>query len=138
LIRAASLLLLVLLAACSARTYEITHTGDAGPPKTQRGYGDIGVDGGGPDFRGDGPPVNPDAPDGCAPRPEQCNGLDDNCNGLIDEDFNLNTDPQNCGTCGKACSFANATAVCSIGKCKLEACKPGFVNLDKLEPDGCE
>jgi hypothetical protein len=138
LIRAASLLLLVLLAACSARTYEITHTGDAGPPKTQRGDGDIGVDGGGPDFRGDGPPVNPDAPDGCAPRPEQCNGLDDNCNGLIDEDFNLNTDPQNCGTCGKACSFANATAVCSIGKCKLEACKPGFVNLDKLEPDGCE
>jgi hypothetical protein len=137
-LRISLLLLAVMLGACQVRGFEIAHRGDAGSSNSRRGDGEIGTDAGSPDLRGDGPFVSSDAPDGCAPRPEECNGLDDNCNGLVDEDFNFNTDPQNCGTCGHGCAFDNAVAVCSIGRCKLEACKPGFVNLDKLEPDGCE
>jgi hypothetical protein len=137
--RAAGLLLLLVTAAgCQVRSYEIVHHGDAASPSARRGDGEIGIDAGMPDLPGDGfrPPVG--TPDGCAPRPEECNGLDDNCNGLVDEDFNLNTDPMNCGTCGRTCEFANAVAACSIGRCRLQACRPGFVDLDRLEPDGCE
>jgi len=40
---------------------------------------------------------------GCTPGPEVCNGLDDDCDGSVDEDFDLLTDPANCGACGFAC-----------------------------------
>jgi hypothetical protein len=131
-------LVFLLTLACQVRSFDIEHRGDAGSIANRRGDGEIGVDAGSPDLRRDGVVSPNDGPDGCAPQPETCNGLDDNCNGVIDEDFDLNTDPRNCGTCGNTCKFANADAVCSIGQCKLAACKPGFVNLDKIDPDGCE
>ena len=34
---------------------------------------------------------------------EVCNTLDDDCDGYIDEEFDLSTDPNNCGACGKKC-----------------------------------
>ncbi len=36
-------------------------------------------------------------------RSEVCNGLDDNCNQLVDELFDVSSDPNNCGSCKKAC-----------------------------------
>ncbi len=53
----------------------------------------------------------------CVPRqPEDeiCNGFNDDCDNATDEDFNLNSDPNNCGECGRACE---ADQVCCEGDC---------------------
>jgi hypothetical protein len=57
----------------------------------------------------------PPPPDTChaAPR-EQCNGQDDDCDHKTDEDFKLDSDPANCGRCGRVC--ANGSACCG-GEC---------------------
>jgi hypothetical protein len=56
-----------------------------------------------------------------------------NCGGLCD---NLQTDPQNCGVCGKTCA---AGSVCSSGACAL-SCQAGLTNCagvcDNLQTDG--
>ena len=44
----------------------------------------------------------------------------------------------NCGSCGKSCSFQNASAVCSNGSCALGTCNPGFDNCDNNSANGCE
>ena len=36
-------------------------------------------------------------------RDEQCDSTDDDCDGNVDEDFDLQTDEQNCGGCGNSC-----------------------------------
>jgi hypothetical protein len=134
----AALVALVFLGGCRVRGLELVRTGDGGPDvRTGGGLQDPDV-GSGPDLPGEmnGPPA--DARDGCSPRPEECNGLDDDCNGLTDETFNVATDPNHCGRCGTVCTFANASAACSIGRCRLEACATGFVDQDRLEPNGCE
>jgi hypothetical protein len=76
--------------------------------------------------------VNGDPADGCEyPCPvwpasaEACNDLDDDCDGQVDEDFNKNTDPQNCGTCGNDCLAQGK--VCIEGKCEL-TCPLGTTN----------
>ncbi|MEZ4390403.1 MAG: hypothetical protein R3A48_04845 [Polyangiales bacterium] len=51
---------------------------------------------------------------------------------------NLNTNVSSCGACGRACSFANATATCSGGACALGACNAGFANCDGNPANGCE
>jgi len=73
---------------------------------------------------------------------EVCNGEDDDCNGLTDEIFNLQTDVQNCGTCGNACP---STDDCRAGKCvrRLEAlCFDRFDNDNDgtadCDDDDCE
>jgi Sulfatase-modifying factor enzyme 1/Putative metal-binding motif len=128
--------ILALVAGCRGRGYDFVHAGDGGKLDVRRGGG-----GNDPDAE---PPIlldgaRPgDVRDGCAPRPEECNGLDDNCNGLVDETFELNTDPQNCGRCGVVCKFANAATTCSIGRCHMADCEAGFVDLNRMEQDGCE
>ncbi len=55
--------------------------------------------------------------DQCTPLPaELCNSRDDNCNGWVDEGYNLLTDSQNCGMCGRDCGGG---AVCDNGRCQL-------------------
>jgi hypothetical protein len=62
--------------------------------------------------------------------------------GDCDRDFStgcetaLNT-VENCGACGAACAFANATATCD-GGCHFQSCKTGFVDCNGLLDDGCE
>ncbi len=43
-----------------------------------------------------------------------------------------------CGGCGRACSFANATATCVSGACALNACLGGYANCDGVASNGCE
>ena len=65
---------------------------------------------------------------GCAPGTTSCSGT---CT-------NLQTDVNNCGTCGTVCSFANASAACVGGVCTIAACNSGFGNCDGNSANGCE
>ncbi len=48
------------------------------------------------------------------------------------------TDVSNCGSCGTVCSFANATAQCTAGACRMGACAAGYANCDGNDANGCE
>lgn len=61
---------------------------------------------------------------------EACDGLDNDCNGVADEDFDLSSDPDNCGACDHVCSFDNGIGICSGGQCHLVDCVDGFGDLD--------
>ncbi|MBI2389119.1 MAG: hypothetical protein HYV09_05840 [Deltaproteobacteria bacterium] len=63
-----------------------------------------------------------------------------NCNGSVIDgcERDLRYDTANCGTCGKACSFANASALCSTGSCVINTCNTGFANCDFDPSNGCE
>jgi hypothetical protein len=69
---------------------------------------------------------------------EWCNGIDDDCDGRTDEDFDLTTDPQNCGACGAACDPAHATGDCADATCRIVSCDPGWVDVNGSPIDGCE
>ena len=75
---------------------------------------------------------------GLGPKLEVCDGKDNNCDGQIDEGFNLQTDPTNCGVCGKKCEFNNAVGACVNGGCVITTCKSGFGNVDNDASNGCE
>ncbi len=98
---------------------------------------DGGDDGGGPDGSIDGGTDGGTDGGSCIPIDEACNGLDEDCDDLIDEDFDLDTDPLNCGQCGESCLVPNAEVECVAGECGIVDCLPGFANLDDGEP-GCE
>ena len=51
---------------------------------------------------------------------------------------NLATAPQNCGTCGNVCSYANATGSCAAGACGIGSCNAGYGNCDYQAANGCE
>ena len=68
---------------------------------------------------------------------EICNEFDDDCDGEIDEDFDLDTDPNNCGFCGNICYFPNAISGCEAG-CYLDFCEDGYFDLNGDHVDGCE
>ncbi len=70
--------------------------------------------------------------------PEYCNGLDDDCDTLTDEDFDLRSDPLNCGECFFICpARPHATPQCILGECHIQ-CEPGWENLDGNPANGCE
>lgn len=50
----------------------------------------------------------------------------------------LETDPLNCGACGRTCVVPNANAACVAGECAPGACAPGFRDTNGLPDDGCE
>lgn len=54
----------------------------------------------------------------CVPAPagsETCNRLDDDCDGVVDNGFDLQTDPENCGSCATRCA---ANESCLAGQCR--------------------
>jgi Fibrinogen beta and gamma chains, C-terminal globular domain/Stigma-specific protein, Stig1 len=48
------------------------------------------------------------------------------------------SDENNCGGCGVACRFTNASATCGMGTCALGTCNMGFGNCDMNPANGCE
>jgi hypothetical protein len=72
------------------------------------------------------------------PQPEQCDLLDNNCDGRVDETFDVSTDAENCGRCGRRCAVPNAVAACSGGECGVDRCEDGFLDLDQRPDNGCE
>lgn len=72
------------------------------------------------------------------PQSEACDGEDDDCDGDTDEDFNLDTDEQNCSACGQVCTRPNAVPICQNGNCRVFACLAGWVNADGVHANGCE
>ena len=51
---------------------------------------------------------------------------------------NLQTDVNNCGSCGFVCSQQNATEACVSGACNVVSCSPGYSNCDNNPSNGCE
>ncbi|MCU0657433.1 MAG: MopE-related protein [Polyangiaceae bacterium] len=49
----------------------------------------------------------------------------------------LETDPQNCGECGKRCEIPGAVPQCAAGVC-VGTCAAGFYDLNQDPSDGCE
>lgn len=68
-------------------------------------------------------------------RSEACNGLDDDCNGRVDENFDLKSDPNNCGACKTICKLQEP---CIQGLCvprrEIE-CFDGVDNDDNGKTD---
>lgn len=70
---------------------------------------------------------------------EVCNGRDDDCDRDVDEGFELQTDQENCGECGRECTYAHAATAggCSAGECVNE-CETGWKDCNGDTVDGCE
>jgi len=61
------------------------------------------------------------------------------CNALADDgcETRLGT-AENCSACADRCAFANATAVCQDGSCRIASCDLGWADCNTLTGDGCE
>jgi hypothetical protein len=53
-------------------------------------------------------------------------------------EVNVKTDVNHCGSCGHACSLANATSDCSSGSCTVSSCMGTYANCNNDPIDGCE
>lgn len=70
---------------------------------------------------------------GCTAGHADCNGTAlDGC------EVDVQSDPQNCGACGAACSLPSAVPACSDGACGVGACVTGRGNCDGKVLNGCE
>ena len=69
---------------------------------------------------------------------ERCNNVDDDCDFAVDEDFDLQSDVENCGSCGHRCDFKNGSGKCQYGQCVLTGCIGGYFDANRIPDDGCE
>lgn len=69
---------------------------------------------------------------------ERCDGEDNDCDGRVDEGINFLFDPLNCGACGVSCVTLNGEGVCREGRCVMQSCVDGFIDLDAAPETGCE
>jgi hypothetical protein len=69
-----------------------------------------------------------------------CNPGWADCDGVATNGCEVNTltSTTNCGACGRACTTANGTPVCTSGTCGIASCSGRFRNCDGLVPNGCE
>ena len=89
--------------------------------------------------------INGDPADGCEYRCTKtseedavCDLRDNDCDGTVDEDVDKNSDPMNCGSCGRVCRFPRGAGACSAGSCELDTCDAGFYDIDGRDDNGCE
>ncbi len=72
----------------------------------------------------------------------RCDLRDNDCDGEIDEDVDLESDPNNCGSCGFVCKFARAAegGSCVDSECVLDntRCDEGYHDIDGNDANGCE
>lgn len=47
-------------------------------------------------------------------------------------------DPKNCGFCGNVCDLFGAFPTCVNGKCAIDTCAIGHIDLNGIASDGCE
>ena len=73
---------------------------------------------------------------GCYPGHSDCDGL--YATGCEFDDTSFQTDPDNCGGCGVACSAPHASGSCAFGACSVGTCDAGWADCDGLLADGCE
>lgn len=57
------------------------------------------------------------------------------CDGVCAD---LDSDPANCGQCGRTCIIAGGEAACDAGDCALGSCDVGFADCDGDLTNGCE
>ncbi len=69
---------------------------------------------------------------------EVCDEVDNDCDGQTDEDFDLDTDPNNCGACHRTCAFFEGVGACQGGNCVLDHCSGAYVDKDGNPDNGCE
>lgn len=69
----------------------------------------------------------------CSPGYSDCDGV--TTNGC---EVDVRSAADNCGSCGNACRYANATPRCTGGSCAIAACAMGYGNCDGMATNGCE
>lgn len=130
--RAAALAALALVG-CDG-TLATATLGDAAPPRVG---GDVGVGVADAGAAADAAATGVDARVGEAdpwPTDEECAPL----RACARECAQLDSDPLNCGVCGRTCVIPNAEAGCRRGRCVVAACDEGFSNQDGEVDTGCE
>ena len=68
----------------------------------------------------------------CPAGQADCDGDGQTC------EINTQTDINNCGSCGHACSYPNGIAACVSGVCQMTGCVAPFGDCDKNPANGCE
>jgi hypothetical protein len=58
--------------------------------------------------------------------------------GVPDGGTDLLSDPNNCGSCGHACTTLNGTPACVGGSCATGSCDTGYGDCDANPANGCE
>ena len=81
---------------------------------------------------------NDEDPNTFTDAPELCDGFDNDCDDEEDEGFDFFNDASNCGFCGVTCETVRASAICIGGVCNIDACEPGFYDVNGDYEDGCE
>ena len=71
------------------------------------------------------------------PEEDICDYVDNNCDGTVDENYDLNSDPFNCGACNRICDKPNATSFCLNANCEY-SCSSGYGDCDGDSSNGCE
>jgi hypothetical protein len=69
-----------------------------------------------------------------------CNSGFKDCDGNPSNgcETNVNSDANNCGSCGNECFTPNGTPACANGSCAVAACNAGFKDCDGIAANGCE
>ncbi|MDY0058420.1 MAG: MopE-related protein [Myxococcota bacterium] len=69
---------------------------------------------------------------------EICDDRDNDCDGTTDDGFDLATNVDHCGQCGRECRIPNGVAVCVDSECLVGTCEAGYIDGDGRYDNGCE